>query len=38
MLLSICEDNYAYYDKDKNKIHIGYGQKIMSMSVPKGMT
>uniref|UniRef100_A0A6C0KU14 Uncharacterized protein n=1 Tax=viral metagenome TaxID=1070528 RepID=A0A6C0KU14_9ZZZZ len=38
MLLSICENNYAYYDRKENKICIGYDNKTASISVPKGKT
>lgn len=36
-LLSICNDNYAYFDKEENKIIIGYDNKVATISVPEKM-
>lgn len=35
-LLSVCNDNYAYYDKEEHKILFGFDNKIGGISLPKG--
>jgi hypothetical protein len=38
MLISIYEDNYAFYDAKENKIKFGYGDRSGSTSsIPEGM-